>query len=412
MFDFSTRSEKIHCFLSGWLQRKLPRNKKDLLFFSWAHSCQSLPFQVTALFITMAVPREISWTQSQREMRLQIPYGRLLTRQSTLFFVALLAVVLHDSFVAFHGHLCHFAEAAAHQGSCTSQGTSSPMQVCTCNVPEQGETSDHAVVVSAEKNQLMAKCAIGTVTLPVDLMEKQVVCPAGMTDPQSCVSPSGTIPFASLLSGDGASAVAWVGDEVNYAAVLQVPKQNLPPVDKEFIVGCTQEGKGHCLLHVTLSARASSKDSQAVTCAYGSASNADVHRVTVSPKDPTFTLDCSSDGIMQPASFTTSYCPATGPLQENCDEKYASILQGYSSSWWQVSQAGTSNKAVLTIPHGNFPEAQKKVLVGCKASTAIPNSTLCTVELTITSSSPSSAWLLSLSVTMTLAVAGAVSSLV
>ncbi|KAF4639082.1 SAG-related sequence SRS51 [Toxoplasma gondii] len=198
---------------------------------------------VTALFITMAVPREISWTQSQREMRLQIPYGRLLTRQSTLFFVALLAVVLHDSFVAFHGHLCHFAEAAGHQGSCTSQGTSSPMQVCTCIVPEQGETSNHAVVVSAEKNQLMAKCAIGTVTLPVDLMEKQVVCPAGMTDPQSCVSPSGTIPFASLLSGDGASAVAWVGDEVNYAAVLQVPKQNLPPVDKEFIVGCTQEGR-------------------------------------------------------------------------------------------------------------------------------------------------------------------------
>ncbi|KEP61282.1 UNVERIFIED_CONTAM: SAG-related sequence SRS51 [Hammondia hammondi] len=115
------------------------------------------------------------------------------------------------------------------------------MQVCTCDVPEEGETSDHAVVVTAEKNQLMAKCAIGTITLPEDLMEKQVVCPAGMTDPQTCVSPAGTIPFASLLSGDEASAVEWVGDTVNYAAVLKVPKQNLPPVDKEFIVGCTQE---------------------------------------------------------------------------------------------------------------------------------------------------------------------------
>ncbi|CBZ54905.1 SRS domain-containing protein [Neospora caninum Liverpool] len=228
-----------------------------------------------------------------------------------------------------------------------------------------------------------------------------------MTDPTTCVSPLGTIPLAGLLKGDGASDVHWKPDFVNHAVVLTVPPKNLPPVDKKFIVGCTEVAQGYCLLHITLSAGTSSTDNQSVSCAYGSASNEQVQKVTITPKNPTFTLNCSTDGTMQPTSFTTNYCADADTVQDDCTQKYASLLDGYSKTWWHVSQTQTSNQATLTIPADKFPEAETKLGLGCKATTPLSNSTTCKVELTITRNNSSSVWRLSLSVTAFLALTGA-----
>lgn len=149
-------------------QRALPLTERLILGSVYSKLSTSLPFR--SLFSTVEMLQDKFGTSQPRGL-LHIRYGSL-SPHPLILFVALFAIVPHDSFVGFRGHFSHFAEASgAPLVKCSSPADASPVQICTCEVPSLGKTTDYSVVVTSQKNQLMAKCSLYASTVPVDLMK-------------------------------------------------------------------------------------------------------------------------------------------------------------------------------------------------------------------------------------------------
>ncbi|CBZ49966.1 srs domain-containing protein [Neospora caninum Liverpool] len=170
--------------------------------------------------------------------------------------------------------------------------------------------------------------------------------------------------------------VKWtrIGEEEHNSQVwrLQLAETDLPLADKTFFVGC-QKGAStdpSCKVTVNVKARPSSvNDNNVVTCAYGKDSNQKAVKVEMSQDKNTLTIDCGSDGSMQPAEFTSQYCSPEGDTLEDCSKaNYSDILPAFASTWW----TNTENKiqATLTIPKTDFPPADRRLLLGCKTQNA------------------------------------------
>ncbi|CBZ54362.1 SRS domain-containing protein [Neospora caninum Liverpool] len=156
---------------------------------------------------------------------------------------------------------------------------------------------------------------------------------------------------------------------------LELQEADLPLSDKAFFVGCDKneahqllslEGKAavDCKVDVNVKARPSSvTDNNVVTCAYGKDSNPEPLKVEMTTENNTLTIQCGSEGSLNPESYATQYCDLQGEL-ENCTLKtFEDILPTFAASWW--SKGDNSRSATLTIPQTDFPESEQQFRVGC-----------------------------------------------
>ncbi|CBZ50528.1 srs domain-containing protein [Neospora caninum Liverpool] len=153
---------------------------------------------------------------------------------------------------------------------------------------------------------------------------------------------------------------------------LQMREADLPFSDKTFLVGCKDTSSGSstknvCKLTVNVEARASSVgDHNVVTCAYGKNSNPKPLEVEMSTENNTLTIQCGTEGSLNPTSYTTDFCISDSTDLEACTKKaFVNILPTFVTSWW----ATTGNSAKLTIPQTDFPEADQHIVLGCVPTT-------------------------------------------
>nr|CCA30056.1 SRS domain-containing protein [Neospora caninum Liverpool]CEL71269.1 TPA: SRS domain-containing protein [Neospora caninum Liverpool] len=162
------------------------------------------------------------------------------------------------------------------------------------------------------------------------------------------------------------------GSSTGTARMLKLNEADLPRTDKTFFVGCKNQNDDvntSCKVTVNVNARPSSVDDKnVVTCAYGKDSNQKAVEVAMSEDKNTLTIDCGSDGSMQPAEFTSQYCSPEGDTFQDCSKaNYSDVLPTFASTWWTNTENKT--QATLTIPKTDFPPADQHLLLGCVPKT-------------------------------------------
>ncbi|CBZ52220.1 SRS domain-containing protein [Neospora caninum Liverpool] len=244
---------------------------------------------------------------------------------------------------------------------------------CTC-LKDDSQTTTLSATLSEETNVLQVSCQTDLKCAPDELNGKNV-CPGNTEQLYQCKSggSSKCINVNSLLISSD-SSVTW--DTVSNTTgsttkKLTIPNERFPFTDKKFVVGClkNQGTADHCKVTVTMAARATAKNDQTVTCAYGASSNKEPQTITLSPSQNTFTLVCGTDGDILPSTYQKKYC---GSSENNttsaCEEKdYTSIITTYQETWWQKTPEGT-NVYTLEIPPNDFPTESANIVVGCKTT--------------------------------------------
>ncbi|KFG43451.1 SAG-related sequence SRS15C [Toxoplasma gondii FOU] len=174
---------------------------------------------------------------------------------------------------------------------------------------------------------------------------------------------------------------------------LKLQESDLPLSEKSFFVGCqhakaskrsetdvstkSASTKSACTVNVTVEARASAAaENNVVTCAYGQNSNPHPLKVEMTPQKNTVTLQCGSEGSLNPTSYTTKYCDAQEDMSKCTEKNFADILPSMVTSWWTSDNEKSSVK--LTVPETDFPESEQQFRLRCvlnktKPQTSGPN---------------------------------------
>ncbi|KEP60551.1 UNVERIFIED_CONTAM: SAG-related sequence SRS16E [Hammondia hammondi] len=161
-------------------------------------------------------------------------------------------------------------------------------------------------------------------------------------------------------------------DSKGEVMTLKIQESELPFFDKAFFVGCEEdkkpERKSHateCKVTVSVKARPSTVgENNIITCAYGKDSNPRPLEMEMSADKNTLTIDCGTDGSLQPTRYTEDYCVTDDSQLESCTtKKFSEILPTFSPSWWVSDSQNGSAK--LTIPESGFPEEEQQFRLGC-----------------------------------------------
>nr|CCA30046.1 SRS domain-containing protein [Neospora caninum Liverpool]CEL71259.1 TPA: SRS domain-containing protein [Neospora caninum Liverpool] len=269
-------------------------------------------------------------------------------------------------------------------------------QVATCTLPAEGvgaSTGGGATsALTLSKGNLTAtlRCS-GTDYVAIPKLMKQV-CSATVEDPsvKNCKTDTQVtgndkqITLESLLGSS--RSIEWTKTEATPNQntgeewTLELQEADLPLSDKGFFVGCDKnearqrlslEGKAavDCKVDVNVKARPSSvTDNNVVTCAYGKDSNPEPLKVEMTTEKNTLTVQCGSEGSLNPESYATQYCDPEGELNDCTQKMFEDILPTFATSWW--SKADDGNSATLTIPPAEFPESEHQFRLGCVPKTA------------------------------------------
>ncbi|CBZ52224.1 SRS domain-containing protein [Neospora caninum Liverpool] len=318
-------------------------------------------------------------------------------RMGLTLMVLLASTSLHYSCQSFFS----IVGGASASGKATSECVASQdgNTTCTC-LKEDSQTTTLPAMLSEEKNVLQVSCQNELHCAPDDL-SGQKVCPGTTDNLHDCKPRGGKITCIDVndLLTKSEKSVTWKAGSTSNTPTktLTIPSERFPFTDKKFVVGCVNDGKSadHCKVTVTVAARATAKNDQTVTCAYGASSNKEPQTITLSPSQNTFTLVCGTDGDILPSTYQKKYC---GSSENNttsaCEEKdYTSIITTYQETWWQKTPEGT-NVYTLEIPPNDFPTESANIVVGCtKAATNALNvnqdpsetdsSSVCKVVVTI-----------------------------
>ncbi|PFH36804.1 SAG-related sequence [Besnoitia besnoiti] len=305
---------------------------------------------------------------------------------------------------------------------------------CTCETETTDPIPSLEAKISEKTNELEIHCM--SLKYAPDGLQESTVCSADAVDVAKCKASedeekSGCIDVNTLLVSTSGS-VEWKPSNIssvdNQSKVLSVPKEKLPYIDGQFIVGCS-DSKGSttkCKVAVTVAARATETKDQQVTCSYGKDSNKKHQTITLSPSQNSFTLVCGEKGEIVQTNYKKTYCDVSeeNAAVKDCHGKYKDILPGYEEGWWTD---GEEKSFTFTIPEDKFPKVGAKMMVQCQKvveekpqekelqvpAPAPPQDSVCSVDVTIeTGGSPSSAsasFVFKLSNFVLLAVSGVLS---
>ncbi|CBZ54366.1 SRS domain-containing protein [Neospora caninum Liverpool] len=256
-------------------------------------------------------------------------------------------------------------------------------QVATCVLTggQRSETqTPTALTLSKENLAATLRCTgANNEAVPQEMTE---VCSATVTSPTvaTCkgTNSGGTRVALNTLLGSSRGIVwqktsptaepATNGEE----RTLQLQETDLPLSDKAFFVGCDKKSTEvpepspttGCRVDVNVKARPSSvADNNVVICAYGKDSNPEPLHVEMTTDKNTLTIQCGSEGSLNPESYATRYCDLQGELENCASKSFQDILTTFATSWW--SKGDDSRSATLTIPQTDFPESEQQFRVGC-----------------------------------------------
>ncbi|PFH36835.1 SAG-related sequence [Besnoitia besnoiti] len=286
--------------------------------------------------------------------------------------------------------------AHAEQSICIKD---SAKTTCTCTKKDSSSEKGTATL-SASLATLNLQCKGGLYYAP-DKLKGTTVCPGNAKDVHNCTQPC--LDLKNVLTGT--SVPSWKGGEPEgeEGKTLTVAPENLPFVNKQFVVGCVkEENAAACTVAVAVNARPTEKTGQTVTCAYGENSNLTPQTVALNPSNRSFTLVCGEDGEVVPANYQASFCPVGAEKRDDqsgaCTESYSQILPAYETSWWRND--GGKSSYTLTIPADKFPETEAKLNIRCQKkgasssnrseAPATPNPSVCSVDVTIEAAAASS----------------------
>nr|CCA30049.1 SRS domain-containing protein [Neospora caninum Liverpool]CEL71262.1 TPA: SRS domain-containing protein [Neospora caninum Liverpool] len=260
-------------------------------------------------------------------------------------------------------------------------------QIATCELTGATERSQTqtstALTLSKQNLAATLRCSgANNQAVPQQMTE---VCSATVTPPTiaKCKSTNTDGTRVTLKSLLGSSrGIVWnktspTPEQVKEGEewTLQLQQTDLPFTDKTFFVGCDQtnpkhrQSTGECKVDINVKARPSSvADNNVVTCAYGKDSNPEPLNVEMTTEKNTLTVQCGSEGSLNPESYATQYCDPEGELNDCTQKMFEDILPTFATSWW--SKADDGNSATLTIPPAEFPESEHQFRLGCVPKTA------------------------------------------
>ncbi|CBZ52223.1 SRS domain-containing protein [Neospora caninum Liverpool] len=292
-------------------------------------------------------------------------------RMGLTLMVLLASTSLHYSCQSFFS----IVGGASASGKATSECVAAQDGNTTCTCLKDSKTKGLSATLSEEKNVLQVSCQ-GDLKCAPDELNGKNVCSGNTEQLHQCKTAGGDssrcIDVNGLLTKSEKS-VTWKAGSTSDSKTktLTIPHERFPFTDKKFVVGCVSNGEDadHCKVTVTVAARATAKNDQTVTCAYGASSNKEPQTITLSPSQNTFTLVCGTDGDILPSTYQKKYC---GSSENNttsaCEEKdYTSIITTYQETWWQKTPEGT-NAYTLEIPPNDFPTESANIVVGCKTT--------------------------------------------
>ncbi|KFH17047.1 SAG-related sequence SRS30A [Toxoplasma gondii MAS] len=305
--------------------------------------------------------------------------------------------------------------ASATNPSCLTEGTETQ---CTCQ-DKNGSAKDLVATLSQNQNSLKIRCKQTDLKFVPESSNGKAVCPSTTTELKDCKaastrSVSNSVEINTLLSGSPKD-VSWKdveGDNQYTSKKLVIPQEYFPSVDQKFIVGCVTSDSGTpataMKVTVTLEAKASATQEQTVNCAYGSNSNKAHQAITLTPENNKFTLVCGDKGQILPTKYQETYCAHEDgkDAADTCKDAYSGIFPNYETTWWTKATEPPSNEYTFKIPEGQFPTEKQTFMVGCHRQTPVQDNaqkngvdnnaqeakpTVCTVDVTVAASAPSSA---------------------
>ncbi|KEP66965.1 UNVERIFIED_CONTAM: SAG-related sequence SRS31B [Hammondia hammondi] len=262
-----------------------------------------------------------------------------------------------------------------------------------CSASEKSTTcvcGDTTAAVSETELPAGASLTVSRGTVSVTCPEKYKFVPEGKGKVCSVGSPpvsleacsTSTKDITELLNPAPTPAPQWV-ETVNGAGKthsLTLPPANFPSTDKKFFVGCLEpaeagpskakaaQAKTTCVVNVEVAAKKSTLKDNVLTCAYGKESNNKTLLATLSSDSNTLTVDCGSEGQLQPSSespFSAILCDA-----EDCTVvvNLTDVFLNFDESWLTVDKE--TGAAKLVVPKGGFPEKNKTIMLGCSLKNA------------------------------------------
>nr|CCA30048.1 SRS domain-containing protein [Neospora caninum Liverpool]CEL71261.1 TPA: SRS domain-containing protein [Neospora caninum Liverpool] len=329
-----------------------------------------------------------------KSVRMEQRRGGLKSRARKLMALSIGGVLLLSGGVVAGDYLREEARQRNLQAlsrEATQSGPKFDGQIATCELTggERSQTqTTSALTLSKENLAATLRCTgANNEAVPQEMTE---VCSATVTSPTvaTCkgTNSGGTRVALNTLLGSS-RGIVWnktspTPDQAKEGEewTLQLQETDLPLSDKSFFVGCdkktgpehtTSSSSTDCKVDVNVKARPSSvTDNNVVTCAYGKDSNPEPLKVEMTTEKNTLTIQCGSEGSLNPESYANQYCDLRGEL-ENCTlQTFEDILPTFATSWW--SKADDGNSAILTIPETDFPESNQQFRVGCVHKTADP----------------------------------------
>ncbi|ESS32458.1 SAG-related sequence SRS40E [Toxoplasma gondii VEG] len=263
-------------------------------------------------------------------------------------------------------------------------------QVATCTVPSDsagrnGATATiTALTLSKENLSATLKCSGANYVAVPESMKK--VCSATVNDAtlagcKAAADNAGEkqITLQELLGSSG--PVEWTkaskeGDVAKDGEewTLQLQESDLPLTDKAFFVGCdnnavagkdVQTPSKECKVDFNVKARPSFvAENNVVTCAYGKESNPKPLKVEMTTEMNTLTIQCGSQGVLNPKSYTATFCDPQDTDMQNCTEKkFEAIFPSFVETWWAARSKDQS--ATLIIPEAEFPQSEQQFRLSC-----------------------------------------------
>ncbi|CBZ51321.1 srs domain-containing protein [Neospora caninum Liverpool] len=187
---------------------------------------------------------------------------------------------------------------------------------------------------------------------------------------QSCKSVEGTSIENFLIQPTQGNVPAWTTPTTptsNHGHSLVLPQEAFPLIDKSFFAGCLKKetNNDECVVKVSVKARTSSVNDGVLTCAYGKESNSSVPEVTLNSENNSLTIQCGSEGHMEPTqqSLTAYHC--AGSNTTDCKKvNLTEIMPTFTSSWWTTDEQ-SSRAPKLVIPEDGFPAQEEAIVLGC-----------------------------------------------
>ncbi|KEP67417.1 UNVERIFIED_CONTAM: SAG-related sequence SRS40A [Hammondia hammondi] len=320
--------------------------------------------------------------------RIQQRRGGLKSKARNLMAVCMGGVLLLSSGQAIADYLREGALQRSLQDLSGGATQSTPVfngQIATCTLTDasskvEGEPAP-GLTLSKEKLTATLQCSgknnekvpnsIEKVCSPTFTAATVASCKSSATAEQQQIT------LRSLLGSS--QNIVWNKSEVTPEELkegeewtLQLQESDLPLTDKAFFVGCdvnanqseVKSPSTECKVDVNIKARPSFvADNNVVTCAYGKESNPEPLKVEMTTEKNTFTIQCGSEGSINPSTYVSEYCDPRGEVSKCTQKKFKGILPAFVESWWKSADENSS--ATLTIPVTDFPESEQQFRVGC-----------------------------------------------